>query len=158
MEFLNNIKKWIRKNYLKLRYMLNWNTGKLITIYGDDKDYDLSTMMFDGYVLNGYRIFIPSHEHKLDMYDKIYFYLKDVCETNVQQLGVRRDILNGAYDDMFIVPEDIKRGRFALGVPINVIVDSSCTVEDIQILYDAEFYSTKIKIVNGFVYRQFHKL
>ena len=157
MNILTKCKRWFRTNYLKLKYKFNWNTGSVIILKQGDRQLGLTTMMLEDCFFNNYKLFVPTYQSKHYALDILYHYLSNLlCETDQQRTLLKQN-MRKEYLDMFICPNDITTRKYAGKDAIKIIVDNACTIDSIQVLYDAEFYDTDIEIVNGFVYAPYLK-
>jgi hypothetical protein len=156
MKLLDKIKKWIRTNYLKLRYKLNWNTGNVILLKQNDRRMGLTTIMFGDCLANDYKLYVPNQEIKKAIIYNLYITNNVHGLFKDDEFNSTRSAYN-KYISMFICPNDIRHGEYKGKGLIKVIIDNSCGIEALQVLYDAEFYSTDIEIINGFVYAPYLK-
>lgn len=123
---LNDIKMFLKRQYLFLRYKLNKNSGKLLIQKESDRRLGLTTMMLKDCVKNKYCLFVRTNKDK-----------KAVLEV-VNELNYTIDVL---------CPSDDLHGRRNL----NVVIDNHCSFEDVHKLLNTYGYG-RINIVNGFVY------
>lgn len=123
---LNNIKIFIRRQYMFFKYKLNKNSGKLIVQKVSDRGLGLTTMMLKDCIKNNYSLFVRTKRDK-----------EAVLET-VYKLNYTVDVL---------CPSDELLGRRNL----NIVIDNHCRFEDVHNLLNSYGYG-RINIVNGFVY------
>lgn len=132
-------KKWIRKKYILWKYKHNWNSTKLIVLKEGDRQYGLTQMLMKDCLEKNYTLFVRTETEKKRLAHEMY---------RCGQLGFMPSVTEyDAYTKYLLSANDIRCGKHRGRRDLKILVDNSCSYNDIKPLYDE-----LLQIVNGFIY------
>lgn len=140
---VHKMKRWIRKKRLFHKYNHNYESQRLIVTSTSDRCLGLTTMMMEDCLLRGCRLYVSDIRTKENFSRDISKYCQLGLFPQCPTLAAYQ-----AFDDYLLCPEDLHQNRFKSRRNIEVIVDNSCTVDNVEELLGAH----NVSILNGFVY------